>query len=155
MAIQLDDIDKIILEKLQLNGKMTNSQLAKEIGLSPPPTSERVKKLESSGIIASYHAELDKEILGLGVEVFIQASLAGSRKSTIESFTSKIQKIQEVVECHHITGSSDFLLKVISKDIKTYNKFVLDKLIEIDEIANLQSMVVLSTIKNSKTLPLD
>jgi Lrp/AsnC family transcriptional regulator, leucine-responsive regulatory protein len=153
MEILLDDIDKKILEILQLNGKMTNSQLAKEIGLSPPPTSERVKKLEQSGIIKDYHAELDKEKLGLGVEIFIMASLNGSRKSTIESFTTKIQNIREVIECHHVTGSSDFLLKVITKDIKSYNKFILDNLIEIDEIANINSLVVLNTIKNSKVLP--
>ena len=153
MDIQLDDIDKKILEKLQLNGKITNSQLAKEIGLSPPPTSERVKKLEQSGIIKSYHAELDKDKLGLGVEIFIMASLNGSRKKTVESFTKNIQAIPEVVECHHVTGSSDFLLKVLSKDIKTYNQFILDKLIEIDEIANINSLVVLNTIKDSKVLP--
>ena len=153
MDIQLDEIDKSILEKLQLNGKITNSQLAKEIGLSPPPTSERVKKLEQSGVIKSYHAELDKDKLGLGVEIFIMASLNGSRKTTIASFTEKIQKINEVVECHHVTGSSDFLLKVLSKDIKSYNQFILDKLIEIEEIANINSLVVLNTIKNSKVLP--
>lgn len=153
MDIQLDDIDKKILEKLQENGKITNSQLAKEIGLSPPPTSERVKKLEQSGIIHSYHAELDKDKLGIGVEIFIMASLNGSRKTTIQSFTTKIEKIPEVVECHHVTGSSDFLLKVLSKDIKTYNKFVVDHLIEIDEIANINSLVVLNTIKDSKVLP--
>lgn len=153
MDFQLDELDKKILEKLQLNGKITNSQLAKEIGLSPPPTSERVKKLEQSGLIKSYHAKLDKDKLGLGVEIFIMASLNGSRKATITSFTNKIQAIPEVVECHHVTGSSDFMLKVLSRDIKTYNSFVVDKLIEIEEIANINSLVVLNTIKDSKVLP--
>jgi Lrp/AsnC family leucine-responsive transcriptional regulator len=153
METKLDQIDKKILNILQGNAKITNSQLAIEVGLSPAPTLERVKKLENAGVIKSYHAELDQEMMGLGVCVFIQASLQGSNKNLMESFQRKIQKIPEVVECYHITGTSDFLLKILSKDIKTYNDFILDRLIEISEIGNLQSMVVLSTIKNAKKLP--
>ena len=152
--LKLDKIDRLILEKLQLNAKITNSRLAEEIGLSPAPTLERVKKLENSGIILSYHAELDKEQLGLGVSVFIQASLVGSRKSVFDSFTEKINTIPEVVECYHMTGTSDFLIKVLTKDIQTYNDFIIEKLIDIEEIGNLHSNVILSTIKNSKALPI-
>ena len=155
MAIKLDEIDKSILNILQRNAKITNSQLAKEVGLSPAPTLERVKKLENLGVIQSYHAELDQDTMGLGVCVFIQASLQGSHKDMMESFKNRVQKIPEVVECYHITGSSDFMLKVLSKDMKTYNEFILDKLIELKEIGNLQSMVVLSTVKNSKVLPIN
>ena len=153
MEAKLDQIDKKILNILQGNAKITNSQLAIEIGLSPAPTLERVKKLENAGVIKSYHAELDQEKMGLGVCVFIQATLQGSNKTLMESFQRKIQQIPEVVECYHITGTADFLLKILSKDIKTYNDFILDRLIEITEIGNLQSMVVLSTMKNAKTLP--
>lgn len=152
--LKLDKIDRQILEKLQLNAKITNSKLAEEVGLSPAPTLERVKKLEQSGIIQSYHAELDKEQLGLGVGIFIQASLVGSRKSTFDSFTQKINTIPEVVECYHMTGTSDFLIKVLTKDIQAYNDFILEKLIDIEEIGNIQSMVILSTIKNAKALPI-
>ncbi len=152
--LKLDNIDRQILEKLQLNAKITNSKLAEEIGLSPAPTLERVKKLENAGLIKSYHAELDKEQLGLGVGVFIQASLTGSRKAMLESFHKKIQQIPEIVECYHITGSSDFLMKVLTKDIQSYNEFIQEKMIEIDELGNIQSMVILSTIKNAKTLPI-
>ncbi len=101
----------------------------------------------------TYHADLNQEMMGLGVCVFIQASLQGSSKDLLESFKKKIKDIPEVVECYHVTGASDFLLKILSKDIKTYNEFILDRLIEIKEIGNLQSMVVLSSIKNSKILP--
>jgi Lrp/AsnC family leucine-responsive transcriptional regulator len=153
MELKLDQIDKKILSILQSNAKITNSQLAVEVGLSPAPTLERVKKLENAGVIMSYHADLNQEMMGLGVSVFIQASLQGSSKDLMESFKKKIKDIPEVVECYHVTGASDFLLKILSKDIKTYNDFILDRLIEIKEIGSLQSMVVLSPMKNSKKLP--
>jgi len=148
----LDEIDKAILMHLQKNARITNAQLSKEIGLSPAPTLERVKKLESAGLIDGYHAILNRKKLALGVCVYLQASIIASDKSHFESFKSKIQDIPEVVECHHVTGSSDFLIKILTKDIETYNNFVLDKLISIKEIGNLQSMVVLNTYKNSMVI---
>jgi len=148
----LDNIDKKILCYLQENARITNAQLSKEIGLSPAPTLERVKKLEAAGYIDGYHAQVNKKKLHLGVCVFLQASLVATDKSKFESFKQKINNIPEVVECHHMTGASDFLIKVYTKDIETYNKFVLDKLISLEEIGNLQSMVVLDTYKDSKIL---
>ena len=150
----LDKIDKLILNKLQLNARITNSQLAKDIGLSPAPTLERVKKLEQSGYILGYHTQLSRKQLGLEVSIYLQASLKASGRKLMENCTKKKKKITEVVECHHVTGSADFLLKILTKDIESYNRFVLEQLIDIDEIGNLQSMVVLSTIKNSKSLPI-
>ncbi len=153
LLLKLDDIDRNILVILQENSKITNASLATRVGLSPAPTLERVKKLEKSGLILKYHAELNKEILGLNVCIFLTASLSASRRDKMESFVAKIDAIPEVVECHHITGSADFILKVLTNDIQSYNKFILEKLINLDEIANLQSMVVLSTLKDSKILP--
>ena len=150
----MDKTDIKILEILQTNAKITNTQLAKEIGLSPAPTLERVKKLEASGIIKSYHAELDIDKLGLGIAVYIQASLTGSNKSLFDRFIKKVQEIPEIIECHHVTGTSDFLLKVLSNDIQSYNDFILEKMIGIEEIGNVQSMMVLSTLKDSKIMPI-
>lgn len=150
----LDLIDHKILECLQRNAKITNTALAREVGLSPAPTLERVKKLEQSGIIKNYHAELDTDILGFGVIVFIQASLKGSNKEMFNNFVKKIKNIPEVIECHHVTGSSDFLLKVMTQNIKTYNEFIMEKLIGLEEIGNVQSMMVLTTLKDAKVLPL-
>jgi DNA-binding Lrp family transcriptional regulator len=154
VPIKLDPIDKIIVEKLQANAKITNSQLAQEIGLSPAPTLERVRKLENAGIINSYHADIDIEKLGLGVGIFILISLSSHKKNQIKSFVDQINQIPEVVECHHITGSGDFLLKVLTKNISTYQELILEKLVDIDEIGNMQSMVILSTFKDSKVMPL-
>ena len=149
---KLDSLDRNILKILQKNGKITNAKLSEEIGLSPAPTLERVKKLEQSGIIKSYHAELNSEKLGLGVNTFVQVSLKGHNKTNIDIFTSKIKEIDEVIECHHVTGSGDFLLRVIAKDIASYQLLMLESDIEV--VDSLQTMVILSTFKDSKSIPI-
>ncbi|MEM0939657.1 MAG: Lrp/AsnC family transcriptional regulator [Bacteroidota bacterium] len=151
--VKLDKIDRKILEILQSNAKITNAQLSKDIGLSPAPTLERVKKLETSGIISSYHAQLDTDKIGLGVQTFVQVSLKGHNKKNIDLFLSEINNIPEVIECHHITGSGDFILKIISSDIQSYQKLMLEKVSEIDVVDGLQSMIILSTFKDSKVMP--
>ena len=152
--IKLDQIDKKILEILQSNAKITNSQLAQEIGLSPAPTLERVRKLENGGLILSYHAEIDVKQMGLGTGVFVLISLSGHKKNQIMSFVDKVNKIPEVIECHHITGSGDFLLKVLTRDISSYQQLILNTLVDIEEIGYMQSMMILSTFKNSKVMPI-
>ena len=150
---KIDDIDKKILEILQSRAKITNAKLSEEIGLSPAPTLERVKKLENMGVITSYHAKLDTEKIGLGVTTFVLATLSGHNRANIEGFIKEINKIPEVIECHHITGAGDFILKVISKDIASYQKLMLEKVSDIKQVDNMQSMVVLSTFKDSKVIP--
>ena len=150
---KIDKTDRKILKILQGNGKITNAKLSEEIGLSPAPTLERVKKLENSGIIKSYHAKLNSELLGLGVNTFVQVSLKGHNKPNIETFLTKIREIDEVIECHHITGSGDFILKIVAKDIASYQKLMLEKVSDIDIVDSLQSMVILSTFKDSKEIP--
>ncbi|MDX2305637.1 MAG: Lrp/AsnC family transcriptional regulator [Microscillaceae bacterium] len=152
--IKIDNTDRKILQILQTNAKITNAQLSKDIGLSPAPTLERVKKLENLGIIKSYHAVLDTSKVGLGVTTFVQVFLASHKKSVLDAFVEKILKIDNVIECHHITGSCDFLLKVISADIQSYQRLVLEEISEIEEISNMQSMVILSTFKDKKVLPI-
>ena len=152
---KIDDIDKKILEILQARAKITNARLSEEIGLSPAPTLERVKKLEQMGIISSYHAKLNTEKIGLGVTTFVLATLTGHNRANIEGFIEQIEKIPEVIECHHITGAGDFILKVISKDIASYQKLMLEKVSDIPQVDNMQSMVVLSTFKDSKVIPVN
>lgn len=152
--IKLDKIDRHILEILQANAKITNAQLSKDIGLSPAPTLERVKKLETMGIIKSYHAKLDTNKIGLGVSTFVQVGLIGHNKENIEEFVRQINNIEEIIECHHITGSGDFILKIITKDIATYQKLMLERVSDIKVVDNMQSMVILSTFKDSKVMPI-
>lgn len=152
--IKLDKIDRKILEILQSNAKITNANLATKIGLSPAPTLERVKKLENSGIIKSYHAKLDTDIVGLGVSTFVMVSLKGHNKDNIEKFIKSINDINEIIECHHITGSGDFVLKIIAEDIAAYQRLMLERVSNIDVVDSMQSMVILSTFKDSKVMPL-
>jgi Lrp/AsnC family transcriptional regulator, leucine-responsive regulatory protein len=153
-TIKLDKTDRKILEILQANANITNAQLAQEIGLSPAPTLERVKKLEQSGIIKSYHATVDNAKVGLGVSTFVMVSLKGHNKENIEKFIKSISKIEEVIECHHVTGAGDFILKVVSSDIPSYQQLMLDKVTNIDVVDSMQSLVILSTFKDSKILPI-
>ena len=154
MKPKLDPTDRKILEILQANSNITNAQLALEIGLSPAPTLERVKKLENAGIIKSYHAVIDLASVGLGVSTFVMASLKGHNKENIARFMTAIQQIDEVVECHHVTGQADFILKIVAPDIPAYQNLMLEKVTNIEVVDNLQTTVILSTFKDSKVVPI-
>ena len=152
--VKIDATDRKILEILQANSNITNAQLAKEIGLSPAPTLERVNKLELSGVIRSYHAVIDPAAVGLGVSTFVMASLKGHNKENLDKFIAAIKKIPEIVECHHVTGAADFFLKIVCVDIAAYQQLMLERVSNIDVVDSLQSMVILSTFKDSKSLPI-
>lgn len=152
--LKLDATDRKILEILQRDSNITNAQLAKEIGLSPAPTLERVNKLENAGVIKSYHAVIDPASVNLGVSTFVMATLKGHNKENIEKFVSAINQIDEVIECHHITGAGDFILKLVSTDIAAYQQLMLEKVSNIDVVDSLQTMVILSTFKDSRSLPI-
>lgn len=151
----LDKIDLNILKILQENGRITNLQLSQDIGLSPAPTLERVRKLENSGFIKSYHAMVDAKKLGLDVSTFVKVKLNSYKSEAIKSFIEETQKVEEIVECHYVTGSADFILKMMVKDMASYEHLIFHKLSQIKEIGNMETMVVLSTLKHSKALPMD
>lgn len=153
--IGLDKTDFKILKILQENGRITNIQLSMDIGLSPAPTLERVRKLESNGYITSYHAMVNEEMLGLKIKSFIQVTINYAEKDAIKNFKSKINMIDEVVESYHVTGSSDYLLKVIVQDIKSYENLIVEKFSKMPEIKSLQSLMILSNTKNSHAVPLE
>jgi Lrp/AsnC family transcriptional regulator, leucine-responsive regulatory protein len=155
MAQDLDKIDLQILRILQENGRITNLQLSGEIGLSPAPTLERVRKLENAGYIKSYHALVDEELLGLGIKTFIQVQLDFHKNNTIQTFMEELKHIKEVTECHHVTGECDFLLKVYVKDIKSYERLIMDKISRISVIKTFQTMMILSTSKKEPIVPIE
>lgn len=152
--MKLDRIDFNILRILQERGRITNAQLASEVGLSPAPTLERVRKLETGGIIQSYHALINAAKLGLHVTVFIEVKLNYHTHFKIEKFTETIENTTEIVEAYHITGDGDFLLKMFSPSIADYQQFVVDKLSKIDGVGHIQSKVVMKTIKKDMSLPM-
>lgn len=146
--MKLDDTDIRILDILQREGRITNSALAKEIQISPPPTLERVKKLEKNGLIKKYVALLDPNALGIGTHTFVEVSLRRHTKEAVTEFIETTQKIDEIMECHHVTGDADFLLKIAVKDIPAYEDLVLRTLTSLPHVSNLKTMVVLSTFKD-------
>lgn len=155
MEVNLDKIDLKILKLLQENGRKTNVQLSNEIGLSPAPTLERVKKLENSGIIKSYHAVVEEKAVALGIKAMIQVSLVRQKDNTISNFKKQINKIDEIVECYQVTGNYDYLLKVVVKDIPSFEKLIGEKLSKIADIGQMQTNVILSEVKKSPVLPLN
>ncbi len=155
MSNKLDKIDLQILQILQDNSKITNLDLSKKIGLSPAPTLERVKKLEQSGIVQSYHALVDPQSIGLNVKTFVLVSLAWQKENALNNFMDKIKAINEIVECYIITGEADFLIKIICKDIPTYEQLLFKTLSQIEEIERLKTLMTLSTVKDTKILPFE
>ena len=150
----LDTTDKIILTLLQQDGKITNSRLAKEVGLSPPAVLERVRRLESTGIIERYAAILNREKAGYEVQTFVMLCVSHHQAPSLLEIKNRLTKMDEVLECHQMTGEVDFLLKIAVKGIKAYTDFVNNKLSGIPGIQNVKSSFILETLKNETALKL-
>jgi DNA-binding Lrp family transcriptional regulator len=155
MNINLDKIDLKILRTLQENAKITNLQLSSEIGLSPAPTLERVKKLERQKLIKGYHAQLNAEMVGIGISAIIQITLTRQIENAISNFKKEINKIPEIMECYQVTGNADYVITVMLKDMRAFEELISQKLSKMEEIGQMQTMVILSKIKDSKVLPLN
>ncbi len=153
--MSLDQTDYKILRKLQEEARITNLQLSNEIGLSPGPTLERVKKLEKNGYIKSYHAKLDNKKLELGIEALIMINLVRQVENAIVDFKKAINELPEVVECYQITGNADYMVKVIVKDIAAFEKLIANHFSKMEQIGQMQTMVVLSKVKESPIAPID
>lgn len=154
MIINLDITDKKILNLLQQNSKANIKEIALKIGLTQTPTYERIKRLEKAGVIKNYIAVLDKEKVGYTIEVFCQVTLMVHSKEMITRFENAINKIDEVMECFHVAGNYDYLLKIIVKDMNSYQTFLKNKLSVLDSVANVQSTFVMSSTKDSAGLSL-
>ena len=155
MNVNLDKTDLKILRILQENAKITNLQLSSQIGLSPAPTLERVKKLEVAGLIRGYYAQLDHEALGIGIRAIIQVTLTRQVENAMSNFRKEINRIPEIMECYQVTGNADYVLIVMLKDMRDFEAMISQKLSRMEEIGQMQTMVVLSKPKDSKVLPLE
>jgi Lrp/AsnC family leucine-responsive transcriptional regulator len=139
---ELDEIDFGILEILQENCRTSLSRIGERVGLSAPSVMERVKKLEDSGVIRGYHARLDAKRLGLDVTAFIGVSISHPKR--IEAFEREIDRIEDILECHHVTGSYTLLLKAKTRDTASLERLI-STIRSIDGVARTETMVVLST----------
>jgi Lrp/AsnC family leucine-responsive transcriptional regulator len=148
------DVDLHILRLLQEDGRITNADLARSVGLSPPSVLQRVRKLEDHGLIQRYTTVLNSNRLGYQLMVFVMVSLALHRDQPIERFHRAISQIPEVLECHNVSGEFDFLIKVVAKDMRHYESFVREKLSRIDGIGKIQSCFVMSTTKQTTDIPI-
>ncbi len=150
----LDEKDLHLLRLLQDDGRITNADLAKAVQLSPPSVLQRVRALESLGLIKAYTAVLDPDRLGLKLTAWTQISLALHQDLPIERFRKSILAIPEVLECFHVTGDYDFLLKIVVKDMRAYEAFIREKLTKLKGIGKIQTSFVMGVTKHTTHLPL-
>lgn len=148
----MDIVDQHILMLLQENAKMNIKEIAFKVGLTTTPTYDRIKRLEKKGIIKKYIAELDTQKLGLDLTVFCQVTLQVHSKTLITQFENAVTKMPEVLGCYHVAGNFDYLLKIITPNIKSYQLFLKNKLSVLESVANVQSNFVLSSVKDNLAL---
>ena len=149
---KLDNIDKKLLFWLQVDAKMNVKQLASKVGLTTTPTYERVKRLEKLGVIKNYVAVLDKKKVGKSLEVLCNVSLSSHSKDKITDFESKIVKFDEVMDCYHVTGDADYLLKILVSDIEDYQHFLRHKLSVLENVSNVRSVFVMTNVKSNSVV---
>ncbi|MFB0516056.1 MAG: Lrp/AsnC family transcriptional regulator [Candidatus Neomarinimicrobiota bacterium] len=151
---KLDSIDKKILTLLQEQGRMTNAELSKQVGLSAASALERVKKLERGGVIQGYYASLEHTAVGIGLLVLVEVTLARHQHDAILRFVEAVQDVNEIVACYHVTGRADYILRVVAKDIPDYERFIIETLSTLPGVQHIETMMVLSAVKESHTLPI-
>ena len=150
----LDEVDVQLLSLLQQDGRITNADLAKRVGLSPPSVLQRVRVLEKAGLIKGYFGLLDPDKLGLRITALAMISLSLHQEQPIERFRRSINEIPEVLECYHVSGEFDFLLKIVVKDIRSYEQLIRERLSKIKGIQQIKTSFVLATTKHTTQIPL-
>lgn len=149
----MDSKDRQIIRALQGNGRMTNQELADKVGLSPSPCLRRLRALEKSDIIRGYNVEVDAKAYGLPVTVFVRVSLEKHTEDAVKHFENRIRKTDNVLECHVMTGASDYLLKVVVEDLANYESFVRKHLHPIGGIASIDTSFAYGVIKKTSVFP--
>ncbi|WP_410172330.1 Lrp/AsnC family transcriptional regulator [Halopseudomonas aestusnigri] len=153
--MQLDNLDRRILDALQRNAKLSNVQLAEEVGLSPSPCLRRVRLLEEAGVIRGYHAQLDRSKAGLGLTVFVGVKVERHHDASANAFRAAVIDLPEVISCHVVSGESDFLLQVVLPDLASYEEFLFSALLKLPAVSDIRSNFAISTVKSQTALPLD
>ena len=154
-AIELDNIDRRILTALQNNARISNVELARMVGLSPAPCLRRVKTLEDCGVIQRYVSLLDQGAVGFPVSVFVNVTLERQVESALEQFEAAIGKRPEVLECYLMTGDADYLLRVVTSDLASYERFLVDHLTRIPGVSSIKSSFALKQVSYRTALPLE
>lgn len=153
-GIVLDELDILILQQVQTDCSISNSELARRINLSQPATHTRLKRLRTAGIIRQSVSLLDRSKLGMNMNCFIQIQLNAHDTSTFDLFQKAVNEMPEVLECHHLTGVYDYLLKVVLKDQDHLGRFVRERLANLRDVRQITTSVVLFEVKSTTALPL-
>ncbi|MBL8060855.1 MAG: Lrp/AsnC family transcriptional regulator [Chthonomonas sp.] len=152
--IKLDETDVAILRLLQSDGRITNADLARKVQLSPPSILQRVRRLEDAGLVDKYVAILSARRLGYHITVYAQISLQLHQDQPIEAFRDSVASIPQIMECYHVSGEFDFLLKILVEDMSAYEALVREKLSTIKGVGKIQSCFVLGTAKHTTEVSL-
>ena len=155
MMATLDRIDRQLLAELQNEGRVTNVDLAKRVGLTAPPCLRRVRTLEEEGVIRGYHADLDPSKLGFAITVFAMVSLRSQAEEDLRAFENHIKALPEVRECHMLNGEIDFILKIVSRDLQSFQEFLTSKLTPAPNVASVKTSLTIRTAKHEPGVPLD
>ncbi|MFZ5751723.1 MAG: Lrp/AsnC family transcriptional regulator [Pseudomonadota bacterium] len=151
---RLDARDLKIVRALQDDGRLSNLDLAQRVNLSPSPCLRRVRLLEEAGVIRGYSADVDPRALGLNVTAFIRITLTRHDRDAVARFESRVRDIDEILDCHLLTGEADYLLRVMVPDLDAYEGFVRNRLHAIPGIASITTSLVYGTVKSSRVFPL-
>ncbi|MCA8000472.1 Lrp/AsnC family transcriptional regulator [Burkholderia metallica] len=154
MPTKLDAIDRRILRALQQNSNQTNAELAQQAGLSATPCLRRVHLLEEQGVIDAYVALLNPSAVDLRFTAFVRVTLERQDKTTVERFAREMEQAPEVLECHLMAGSYDYLLRVIARDLDDYQRFQMETLTQIEGVRNVETEIPLKRIKQTVRLPI-
>ena len=155
MGTQLDGLDRKILTALQRHGRASNVELAAEVHLSAPQCFRRTRSLEERGVIRGYAAQVDAEALGYGVTAYVSMSIAGDQFGRVREIEREIAAYPQILECHAVSGDSDYLLKVVAHDLKSLSQFLTDRLMQIAGVDDVRSMIALEVIKPAGPVPVE
>jgi len=155
MFEKIDRIDLNILKLLQNDGRLTNVELSKHVGISPPPCLRRLKNLEDSKIIRGYFADINPTVFGFNVTIMAEITLIGQNDSDLRAFEEKIAEWPLVRECYLITGGSDFMLKIVAQSFDDYQNFMGNELSKMDKVLKIKTHMVLRATKMKHGIPLE
>lgn len=155
VATRLDPIDRKILSELQADGRMTNVELAKRVGISAPPCLRRVRTLEEAGLIRGYHADVNARDLGFEVQVFVMVGLDSQAEAELSAFEGRCRGWPLVRECHMLNGEVDFILKCVSPDLSSFQNFLTGELLTTPNVASVKTSLVIRAAKDEPGVPFE
>ncbi len=150
----LDKLDRAILAALQTDGRMSNARLAETVGLSETPCARRLKRLEQDGYIERYRAMLSRRALGIGVVAFVYIRFAVHDRALADRFEREVSAIERILSCHNVSGSADYILQVVARDLDDYGAFMRDQLRSLPGVTSVESSLSLREVKANGGLPL-